>query len=125
MEEGRIDGLEAVGTSHYCVCGLAVKSVEAWSLADPDAIATVLGIDVKEVRALYPHFRIEEFYQNSGKPEHRPKDLLERIAQLRGRHADSGLRQEIAEHTNLSRLEEACPKGFTPFAEALRAASLC
>jgi hypothetical protein len=66
--------------------GLAVESVEAWTLAARESIAEELGVAVAAVRQLYPRgVPIEAMSERSGKEDHRPKRLLECIAQLRHR----------------------------------------
>ena len=122
MNRGRDRGVLLSRGAHQCVCGVAVRSIEAWSLGVPDAIAVVLKRDEKQVRDLYPHHRVEELYELSGKEEHRPKSLLRKLAQLQDRKADVAFREEIAENTDIAKLEQACQLGFKPFAEALRIA---
>ncbi len=103
------------------VWGLAVESVEAWTLGVPEKIAEELGVDVKLVRQQYPRgVDVESLSETSGKPDHRPKKLLERIAQLKHRQDCTEFRQAIAERTEVAALSQACPKGFAPFAEQLR-----
>ncbi len=107
---------------HRLACGLAVESVEAWTLAVPDAIAEVLGLSADLVRQQYPGINVESLYEKSGKEEHRPKRLIERIGQLRHQSDSTAFRQAVAEETDVAELERACPVGFRPFAEQLRAA---
>jgi hypothetical protein len=99
---------------------LAIESVEAWTLAVPDKIAEELGVSVELVRKQYPGLHVESMFEQSGKEEHRPKKLLERIAQLKHRADSTAFRQAIAERTEIASLEKACPQGFGPFAAALR-----
>ncbi len=122
MIRGRDRGIEAVGGDHACACGLAVESIEAWTLGAPEAIAEVLEIDITEVRKCYPGKNVEELSEQSGKPEFHPKSLLDRIAQLKHRVGDVEFREEVAVRTQVDRLEVVCTRGFKPFAKALREA---
>jgi hypothetical protein len=106
---------------HPIAWGLAVESVEAWTLGVPDIIAEELGVDVKQVQQQYPQgVPVESLSERSGKPDHRPKKLLERIAQLKHRQDCSEFRQAVAEKTDVAALMRECPQGFAPFAEQLR-----
>jgi hypothetical protein len=114
------EGAAALASTTRVAYGIAVESVEAWTLGAPKALAEALDVPEKVVRAAYPHVAVEALYQNSGVSEHRPKDLLGRIAALA--HQDSGqaLRVAVAERTDTDALELACPEGFAPFAASLR-----
>lgn len=127
LDEKRLDQLQscasfAEGQGVRVAVGLAVESIEAWSLGDPRAIANVLGVDEGAVRRLYPRKHIEELLENSGKEEHRPKPLMQRLAQLGGRSDGTDLRVEIAGQTDVEVLEAACPLGFALFANSIRSA---
>jgi hypothetical protein len=107
--------------NHPIVWGSPVESVEAWTLGVPEKIAAELDVDVKLVKEQYPPgIHVESLSERSGKVGHRPKRLLERIAQLKHRDDSTEFRQSIAERTDAAILEQACPKGFAPFAERLR-----
>jgi len=119
LELGAQRGLQQF-PGHRIAWGLAVESVEAWTLGVPDKIAEELGVDVKLVRQQYPPgVHVESLRERSGKPEHRPKQLLERIAQLAHRQDSTELRQAIADRTDVTALARACPQGFAPFAAQL------
>jgi hypothetical protein len=120
MAAGRETGLELAGGAHGAVCGVAVESVEAWTLGAPEALAEELGLDPGAVRKEYPKTDVESLHENSGKPEHRPKALLARIANLKNRSDDTEFREAVAQRTDIAALERACQKGFRPFAEELR-----
>jgi hypothetical protein len=108
---------------HPIVWGLAVESVEAWTLAAPEAIADELGVDVQLVKRQYPAgASVEALSERSGKREHRPKQLLDRIAQLKHRHDSAEFREAVAVRTEVAALVRACPIGFAPFAEQVRRA---
>lgn len=100
-------------------CGLAVESIEAWTLGDPDAIATTLSVDATEIRAVLRARDVERMKESSGKPERRPKTLLRRIFGLAERDDSTELREEIARNSDPRRLAEVCPLGFAPFLEEL------
>ncbi len=129
-DPSRYDGLKAgvnrtkeIFPQHPIAFGLAVESIEAWTLGVPNKIAEGLGVDVLQVQAEYPRgVHVEEMSERSGKEEHRPKKLLEQITQLKHRSASTEFRQAVAERTEIAELEKACPKGFQPFAGQLRGA---
>jgi hypothetical protein len=107
--------------NHAVTWGLAVESVEAWTLAVPESIAAELGVEEEAVREFYPRgVDVEALSERSGKEEHRPKALLERIAKLKHRSDSTQFRQAIAERTDIAALEKACPRGLAPFAAQLR-----
>jgi hypothetical protein len=120
LEEG-VNSAHQLFPQHPTTWGLAIESVEAWALGVPDQIAEELGVDVKQVQALYPRgVHVESLSDRSGKPDHRPKQLLESIAQLKHRQDCTEFRQAVAERTDVAALSQACPQGFAPFAERLR-----
>lgn len=122
MEEGIAKGCEIVSAEHRAVCGLAVQSVEAWTLGVPAAIAAQLDAPENEIRKHYKPSEVESFNRNDGKPERRPKELLEQIAASKNHEDGADWRQQIAELTDPDELCRHCPDGFKPFAEKLRAA---
>ncbi|MCI0637664.1 MAG: hypothetical protein L0Y72_28745 [Gemmataceae bacterium] len=106
---------------HRIVWGVAIESVEAWTLGVPDCIAAELDVEVDAVRRCYPAgVAVEALFERSGKEDHRPKRLLERVANLKHRSDSTEFRQAVAERTDTSALEMACPEGFVPFAHQLR-----
>jgi hypothetical protein len=120
LEEG-VARARQLFPQHPMAWGLAVESVEAWTLGVPDKIAEELGVEVQLVLRQYPSgLHVESLYERSGKPEHRPKRLLERLAQLRHREDTCDFREAIAERTDAAALAQACPQGFAPFAERPR-----
>jgi hypothetical protein len=116
------NGASAAGSDQKIVCGVAIESVEAWVLGAPTAIASVLDVAIGDVQKHYRLKDVEDFYQNSDKPEKRPKDLLDRIAGVKNRTAGTSFREEVAQRADVSELERNCPQGFKPFAGKLRAA---
>jgi hypothetical protein len=105
------------------VCGVAVRSIEAWTLGAPTALADVLGTTRQELRRACPSIPVEELYEGSGRQERHPKALLDELASKLGHRRDSlELREEVAARTDIAELVKACPTGFAPFEAALRAA---
>jgi DNA-binding transcriptional regulator of glucitol operon len=122
LEEG-VNCARRLFPRHPAVWGLAVESVEAWTLGVPDKIAEELAVDVALVQNEYPRgIDVESMFQQSGKVEHRPKQLLERIARLKHREVSTEFRESIAEKTDPDALARACPQGFAPFADRLQRA---
>jgi hypothetical protein len=115
------DGASAAASDHRIACGVAIESIEAWILGAPTAIASVLEVTLAEVQKHYRLKDVEDFYQNSDKAEKRPKDLLDRIAEIEHRTAGTSFREEVAQRADVSDLERNCPQGFKPFADKLRA----
>ncbi len=110
-------------TTERCpiVGGVAVQSIEAWTLGALTALAGVLGTTVQELRRACPSGPVEDLYDRSGKDERRSKSLLNELAGRFGRRRDSlELREEVAERTDMAELVKTCPTGFAPFAAALR-----
>jgi hypothetical protein len=119
MEEGIERGKSVVGNEHRVVCGVAVESVESWTLGAPVAMASVLNEPKANILKFYAPTAVEEFNQCSGKQEKRPKHLLKSIAE--GKHKKDCVewREEIANATDLDELCENCKIGFEPFRRKL------
>lgn len=116
-----VEHANEVFAKHPIAWGLAIESVEAWTLGVPDKIAEELGVAVGAVRELYPPgVSIEALSEKSGKEDHRPKRLLEQLANLKYRSDSTMFRQAIAERTDPAALEKVCPQGFGAFAARLR-----
>ncbi len=110
------DGCPTVG-------GVAVRSIEAWTLGTPTALAEVLGTSRDKLRGACPTVAVEELYEGSGKQELRPKLLLDRLARRFANTDDSlELREQVADAADPQELCGTCPGGFAPFAAALRTA---
>jgi len=122
MEQGQERGLRAVRQSHAAVCGVAVESIEAWTLGAPEAIADVLDVKTEDVQSHYRLRDVESFHQRSGKPVHRPKDILSGILDLKHETDSTAIRTDIAGRTNIETLARNCPIGFKPFSDKLKAA---
>ncbi len=105
------------------VCAVAVRSIEAWTLGAPTALAGALGTTREKLRASCPSTPVEQLYEGSGKPELRSKRLLGQLARELGRTEDSlELREQVARDTDPGELCRSCPEGFAPFTVALRSA---
>lgn len=100
---------------HRVAIGVAVKSLEAWTLADHEAIASVIGC-APECDGYRPA-QVEHLYQESDKPLKRPKDLLKRVLELGHLEDSTDIRVDIAKQSNIETLKRHCPTGFKPFAE--------
>ncbi|MHB1422683.1 MAG: hypothetical protein ACYC3I_05700 [Gemmataceae bacterium] len=120
MAEG-VERARQLFPTHRAVWGLAFESIEAWTLGVPEKIAEELGVDLNLVQQQYPRgVNVESLSERSGKVDHRPKQLLERIAHLNHRQDSTDFRQAIAEKTDVATLAQVCPQGFAPFAEQMR-----
>jgi len=122
MEEGIAKGIAALSESHAAVCGIAKESIESWTLGAVSALAKILRVDVAAIRKHYKISEVEDLYQKSGKPKKRPKDLLQRVAQLGNQNDSTAFREEVATETDIAELMTACPRGFRPFAQKLQSA---
>jgi hypothetical protein len=122
-DDGRLarleQGMTAAPDSHAIVCGVAVQSIEAWTLGAPEALAQVLGVEVALVQQTYKVRDVEEFKKSSGKADKRSKDLLEKIAALKHQTDSTEFRETVASYTDVALLQQRCPTGFRPFAEKL------
>lgn len=107
-------------SEHAVAVGMAIESIEAWTLGDPQAVASVLNVAVAEIVKHYSEARVESYFEQSGKIEHQPKQILERVTSVGHRRPDDEFRAEVAQKTDLTTLERNCPKGFAPFAADVR-----
>jgi hypothetical protein len=119
MQRGKKKGLHAIG-SHAVAVGVAVESIEAWTLGATEALAEELRIPIARVRHELQGLDLEKLRESSGKVEHRPKSILDRLAKIAHRSDETELRAEVASRTKATDLEAACPRGFAPFAQELR-----
>lgn len=122
MKRGKDRGLGALGAPHTAAVGIAVESIEAWTLGAQKALSEELGVPLARIRDKMPKKHVEALRKTSGIPEHRPKPLVEHLAALGGRSDGTGLRSAVAERTDVADLCAACPEGFAPFAEEVRRA---
>ena len=124
-DPGRRELLAMTQCAQPCplVCGVAVRSIEAWTLGAPTALAAVLGTTREKLRSKCPSVPVEQLYDGSGKQELRSKRLLGELARELGRSNDSlELREEVARQTDPAELCRGCAEGFAPFAASLREA---
>ena len=122
MQDGA-DRAERLFPGCPAIWGLAIESVEAWTLGVPDKIAEELCVDVTLVQNEYPPgVGVESLSERSGKLERRRKQLLERLAQLKHRTDSTEFREAVARRTDVATLARTCPQGFAPFADRIRMA---
>lgn len=122
LEEGIQRGLTALGSTHPTVVAVAIKTIEAWMLGTPSALAAVLGTTVNTVTQGYKPHAVEEMHPRSGKLEKQSGKLLTKIAEAGNREDGTLFREEIAANTDIDELIRHCKNGFRPFAEKLRRA---
>jgi hypothetical protein len=121
LHEGRDRGFAALSAAHKVACGVAIESIEAWTLGDCRAIAEELGVTESDVSALLPRGKgVEELKESSEREDYRPKALLKRIASLDRREDSTEFRKAVAGRADVARLGQTCPRGFKPFAEEVR-----
>lgn len=106
--------------NHRTAVGMAIESIEAWTLGAPLAIAQKLNISTNDLTKFYSPTHVESYYENSGKQELRPKGILQRITESVHLQDDAVFRADVAELTDLNELEMNCPQGFGPFAADVR-----
>lgn len=99
---------------HPVVVGVAVRSVEAWTLGAPDALAKVLRIEPSQIKKSLSGRAPESISPGVA------KQILGEIAKLGGESDSTALRERAAEQTEISVLARACEQGFAPFAEEVR-----
>jgi len=97
------------------VVGVAVETIEAWLLADEQAIREALDCDV--AAGIDP----EKLTGRPGTMDH-PKD---RLAELLARDTDEGRTNSerfdtIADRANVAVVERRCKQGFAPYAKDVR-----
>src|SRR5262249_48621831 len=119
MEAGRDRGRGSVGEAHLVVCGVAVESIEAWTLGAPSALAGHLEVEVSAVCKLYHLNQVETFKETSEKREKQPKAILQQVAGLGNQNDSTDLRVCVAERVDVDELKRHCKDGFKPFADAL------
>lgn len=120
LQRGKERGLALVGANHPVAVGVAVESIEAWTLGAPEALADELGLPLNRVQKLLPGKHVEALRESSGKDEHRPKALIGRLTALAHQVDSTPLRSAVAARTDIASLRNACPLGFSAFAEELQ-----
>jgi hypothetical protein len=121
MHRGKQAGLKALGPAGRAAVGVAVESIEAWTLGAIRALAEELELPLERIRSEMPKKHVEGLRESSGNEELRPKPLMQRLAEIAHRADGVALRIAVAERTDPGELAAACPEGFAPFAEDLRA----
>jgi len=96
---------ESIATQFPRACGIAIRSFDAWFLADQVALSAVL----------------ERTIQRQPDPERHahPKQACQRLIQESDTSSLSELYRRLAECMDLDTVCERCPDGFTPFAERI------
>lgn len=115
LREGR-DLAEKSGNplAYRAALGVAVEMVEAWLLADEQALNEALGLDPKA-----PAIPDPEGLDGGPKTESYPKTVFRKLVE-RGRAVSGAPYDDVAERVRLDVLERRCKLGFAPFAEELR-----
>ncbi len=86
--------------------GVAVRTFDAWMLADETAIAAALGRPIRR--------------QKDPEPLKDPKDAFRALLGQDPGPSQSEAYEEVARRLRLFILEKRCPRGFAPFANRLR-----
>ena len=89
-------------------CGVAIRTFDAWFLADETALQVVLGGRVDR----------QPDPEQTTDPKARCKGLLEQSSQV---NSLGDLYGQVAQRTAIDTLSARCPKGFAPFAGRVRA----
>jgi len=88
--------------------GVAIRSFDAWMLADESALQSVLGLPIQR--------------QADPESQRRPKEQCESLlAQANHPMPQREMYANISGCVDLSALEARCPRGFAPFAQRVRA----
>lgn len=107
---------------HPVVIGVAVQSIEAWTLGARSGLKAVLQVSDAELDVIYRPTQVETYFNSSGKPEHQARRLLEQVAQLGHSSAGTEFRERVAAETDIDELKRNCPQGFKAFAGELEQA---
>ena len=113
LRKGRDKALEDRSLNVSCAVGSPVEAFDAWMIADGKAMAAV-GTPATP----NPHASPESLAGKPGSDQH-PKDHA--CTQLGGGAELGRAYAVIARQVDLSFLERACPQGFRPFADEVRA----
>jgi uncharacterized protein DUF4276 len=88
--------------------GVAVRTFDAWMLADETALASVLGHPVDR--------------QRDPETIHDPKQVCAGLLETsRNPLGQAEMYARVAQEANIEVIEERCPRGFVPFASRVRA----
>ncbi|MBA2431924.1 MAG: DUF4276 family protein [Chthoniobacterales bacterium] len=88
--------------------GVAIRTFDAWMLADEVALTKVLNFPIN----------CQPDPETIRHPKRALGSIHERIEEAQ---TAAAIYSEIADHINLDTLETRCPKGFAPFAQRVRA----
>ena len=87
--------------------GVAVRSFDAWMLADEQALTTALGYTVSR--------------QSEPEAIRNPKELCARLLQKSAKTlTQTEMYEAVAKAADTDTLQERCPHGFAPFARRVR-----
>lgn len=101
------DAQQYAATDFPRAFGIAIRTFDAWMLADERALASVLGCQIQRQRT-------PEELTNS---KHVCRDLLAASGEPA---SQSEMYARLAALVDLALLEARCPKGFAPFADRVR-----
>lgn len=111
---------EAKLTDLPAVVGVAIETIEAWLLADPNAFKKALGSSI----ASLPDDP-ESLWGARDTPESKhPKQTLRRLLLSIKESHDTGTYERLASEVDLDTLKKKCRDGFAPFCKALESAFL-
>lgn len=114
-EDGRSERVEQINQAQKTelnplrrAFGVAIRTFDAWMLADEEALTEVLGLQVQR--------------QSDPERERDPKGVCKDLLDSSPRPmSQSQMYAAVADRTSIQRLEERCPRGFAPFAGRVRA----
>jgi hypothetical protein len=87
--------------------GVAIRTFDAWMLADEQALTEVLELEVQR--------------QSDPEGERHPKRACEKLLESSSRGlSQSEMYAGVADRLSVERLSERCPRGFAPFASRVR-----
>lgn len=120
IRDGLNRGAQLAGDGHLVAGGVAVESIEAWTLGAPTAICQELNVSVKQLMSVYKPARVErDLYANSKKPAKNSKSVLRKVCELGNQTPTADFRRRVAAVTDVAELERNCPEGFAQFANEL------
>lgn len=116
LREGRALAEQAGNPLAYkAALGVAVEMVEAWLLADEQALNEAFGLQPKVAAIPDP-----EGLDGGPKTDAYPKTVLRAHLEA-ARTPCAAPYDEVAERARLDMIERRCPQGFAPFAAEVRA----
>ncbi len=114
-------GREEMGKAKKpCAVGVAIEMIEAWLLADEQALRTALG-DRSIQRQPDPEKLASRDEKSDQNPKARLQRLMEQCLRAEVPHIDFPRRYaDIAQSAEIAILEARCSEGFHPFADQVR-----